>query len=300
MRSRPRDAATLLLLAACSSRVPVGGATSSGTSGPGPSSSGPAESTAASATVGMTGNATTVASASGDTTGDDDAPYCPHFYGSIDLGADGECMEHQIPDGECTIFEDTCPPGLKCNVYGDCVAVEPDARGLYEPCTESEPGYDDCARTMRCQGGTCVANCRCSLAEPHCDEEMTSCLGSACLPPCDPFKPDCPGDLLCTFWYLGFHCNISGTPSNGTLGDPCSTEQDCLGAPVPAICFGSYPASYPASRVPGCTDPYQCCMELCHFSDGKCSQPEAVCSPFYDDPYTNECFGDIGGCMLPE
>jgi hypothetical protein len=306
MRSRPRDAATLLLLAACGSRVPVGGATSSGTNGPGAGTSGAAESSAANS---QTTDTSTSHQATGNDTTDADATggnpaFCPSYLGSVDLGAGGECGQVAAPDPgkSCTTFNDTCPADRKCTTDGECAVIAPAPQGLYEACAEDELGHDNCDRGLRCYGGVCLMNCRCSPETPHCDVHGTSCFGTRCVPGCDPFHPSCPGDLFCGFTNLGFRCLLSPGPETaGTLGDPCEVDAECAGSPVPAtMCFGSIPGSYPADRVPGCTDPYRCCMELCHFSDGNCSQPEAVCTPFYPEPELADCFGDIGGCMLPE
>ena len=161
--------------------------------------------------------------------------------------------------------------------------------------------HDDCERGLHCFGGICVMNCQCSIVEPHCALEGTSCFASACLAPCDPFNPECPGGFQCQFTYLGFLCHAPSDPGSAGLGDPCMHNDDCLGAPVAAAqCFGYFNASYPASRVPGCTDDYGCCMELCHLSDGVCSRPDAVCLPLYEYPEIADCFGDIGGCLLPQ
>lgn len=249
----------------------------------------------------MTSNITTGDGTQAGTT-DGDPSLCPRYLGSIDLGSDGECAWVEPPqNGECTLFNDTCADGYKCTALGECVELAFDPAGLYESCTQDESYQDDCERGLHCYGDVCVMNCQCSIAEPHCALEETACIASGCLPPCDPFHPECPGNLVCDFTFLGFRCLSSGPPSPGTLGDPCQTGQQCLGALVPAAtCFGDIPASYPASRVPGCTDDYGCCMELCHLSDGVCSRPDAVCLPLYEYPEIADCFGDIGGCLLPQ
>jgi hypothetical protein len=196
---------------------------------------------------------------------------------------------------------------MKCALNEACVDVAPLPRQLYESCTVASQYNDDCDRGLTCLAGLCTQLCRCSVAYPHCDAEGTDCYGW-CLPRCDPFSPQCPGQpepWACGFESLGFHCRPRPADAiTVSLGEACVYMDECIGpGEAPATCYGYAPDQLPPARVPGCNDDYACCLELCRLTDPHCSQPNAVCSPLQPAVLyhnTAPCFGDVGGCLLPE
>lgn len=257
--------------------------------------------------VGGSGDTTAPSSTGGATSGRDEsgAAACPlTFLVNVDLGSDGECDHVSVPSAseECTTFNDTCPEGKKCNRYGRCFRVADAPGALFESCSSEVSGDDDCDRGLTCLSGICYANCTCSASAPHCDDPAGLCWATPCLPACDPFQPDCPGEEVCGYTPFGFFCAQGPVKTFVQLGEPCDLSiSNCADARgVAAECYGAGNGQFPPSRVPGCTDDFACCAELCRLSEGACSQPGATCVVLSDMPGVPECLGDVGVCLLPE
>jgi hypothetical protein len=247
-------------------------------------------------TVSETG--TTVSTDSSET--GNESPTC-FVLQNYDLGTDGKCDVEPPPPGDpCTTFQDTCPPGEKCNGSGECVEVVTRPAQLGEPCIELSPGMDDCDRGMTCTGGTCLANARCSLEWPHCDDpDARATDGRICSPGCDLLDPQCQPHAICRALNYAAVCS-AGDYGLGEPGDDCIVGGGCR---MGTVCYGDASAvhQHAPERVPGCTDRFRCCAELCRLSDGACSQPGAVCTSLSTMPeYFQACFGDAGVCLLPE
>jgi hypothetical protein len=203
-----------------------------------------------------------------------------------------------------------CPAGHKCTIEGSlgntqCVEIDPEPKGLYEPCTvegDGFSGFDDCGLAMICWNiderghGICVGLCdgeefNCVCADPlstpsWCQE----CAVGVCLPNCDPLLQDCPNDDLCIANIDNFTCVIDASGDEGQLNDPCEFVNACDKG---LLCIGTEFAS--ASCDPNTTG---CCQPICKFPDGACPNPDQECVAWYEDPLPGT--EDIGVCAIPQ
>ena len=255
-------------------------------------------------------------SGSGTTTGanSDGTPACPD--GGCESETRAESVETGVafipdPTGDtCSLAEQDCPSGEKCNVWGnediglDLVGCFPLAEGpneIGEFCdwgNDYFDGLDTCAVGAFChrqgltESGVCRAFCTspstAACASPFNFCEINDDDGAllVCVPYCSPSAGCLLADSGCYPFAAGggFGCFPAG---DRLPGDACDPTQFAECAP------GLFCA--PGVRVPGCGDD-GCCAELCSMRAGApCSEPSVDCQPdlFADQP----CSAGIGGCV---
>ncbi|HWB78097.1 MAG TPA: ribulose phosphate epimerase [Nannocystaceae bacterium] len=250
---------------------------------------------------------TTIMSSSDDGSDDDD----PHAEGI------GFIEEH---DGgghswECSLFEQDCPTGEKCNIYANdggnswnatrCFPIDPDPDAIGEPCTVIDngvSGMDSCELGAMCwyvdpetNTGECVAFCQGSEANPVCADPNTHCEGrdiTLCLPSCCPLEQTCNEGLGCYPVNDTFSCAPDASGELGAYGDPCEFINVCdpyffCGAP---------------EHVPGCEGSYGCCNAMCLVGSLGCSaySPLLTCVPWFEEGQAPPGYENVGACLIAE
>lgn len=232
------------------------------------------------------------------------------------------------PDGgdasiECSISEQDCPRGHKCNAWSNnggnalnatkCVPLPPAPDAVGEPCTV-EPsgglsGLDSCDAgsicwdySFRTGEGTCIPYCVGSAPMPTCEDPDRYCLVGGngvdvlalCFIQCSPLHPDtCDAGLGCYPSSFSnddsFRCGFDESEGGGDTFEPCSTFNDC----VPGL------RCTDAAALGGhCgADAESCCTPFCDISNAAC--PEGTeCVPTFPDgaPPMHQ---DLGSCLPP-
>jgi hypothetical protein len=216
--------------------------------------------------------------------------------------------------GECSVFDQDCPPGEKCTWWANdggpswnatrCVAIDPEAVGPGDSCTvvnSGVSGIDSCDIGSMCWNvdpetntGECVALCIGNENAPYCPHVDAGCSISSsglglCLPTCDPLAQDCnPGEgcygildmLVCV-------PDVSG--DLGAVGDPCEYFNVC----DPGL------ACVPAQGVPDCEGFSGCCSPWCDIAAPTCPYPEQECVAFFDPADARWGVENIGVCVIP-
>ncbi len=227
--------------------------------------------------------------------------------GDVETGVDDvttiepECIaDLGVSHFECSPWEEDCPCGEKCMPYANdggnawndlmCVPVDPDPKGVGEPCTvegNGVSGIDDCGPHSMCfdvdqdtNMGTCYAFCTGSEADPSCADECSYCaingdgVLTLCLPICDPLVQDCGADEVCGATGGSFACMFAYRDAG--IGEACDFPNQCLA--------GLFCAT--ADYVPGCTTS-GCCTPFCDtaIADSCASAAEGTtCVPWGDTP----------------
>ncbi len=240
--------------------------------------------------------------------------------GDIEDDSSGSESGAQVPPpaeppiaNECDTFAQDCPLGEKCmpvSVEGSqtwnatqCRPLADNPAQIGDACTVqggaegAASGFDDCDVGAMCWGvqpkgggGSCVALCAGSEAEPECSSPDEACVTdgvgalAACLPTCSPIDPAaCGAGRGCYFVGELFAC-IPTSASVGQAGDPCEAVNGC--APG-SMCIG-------ADAVPGCAGAVGCCSDWCDVGNGMCPAPQQ-CVPMFDmDP--DPVWASIGVC----
>lgn len=221
------------------------------------------------------------------------------------------------PDGgivtyECSLYDQDCPVGEKCNVWANdggnswnatkCVAADPDPRLVGEEC-EAEgsgvSGIDNCERGAFCwdvdpEGtGMCVSYCQGSENNPTCDNPREYPAAGKefciCLERCEPLLQDCPAGCGCYATDNRFQCvpDASG-PDDGAFGDPCEYANGCdpgfiCGNPAFLDCDGS-----------------NCCTSFCDLSVIDPCPAGYECGSAFAEGQAFPGYEDLGLCMLPK
>lgn len=291
-----------------------GAAGSSGTAG-GPttgmeSSTGGATSSTSASTAGSTGSSAgstgTTAGGTGTT-----ATSCPGFVCAPDLGDPW--------DQDCSLWEQDCPPGGKCNSADKgsgtwdgsiCVPLAPDPDQVGEPCTvegDAQTGHDSCEKGAICwdvdvqNEGVCVAMCKGSPDRPTCDEPGEFCMilnnGSLilCIPMCDPLMQDCPDGEVCvpnpgdTDVFI---CALDASGDEGQVFDMCEFANVC----DPGLMCAS-----PSFAVECDPMVLGCCLPFCDTTAANsCPGAMQECVPWYEMGQAPVGLGDVGICALPQ
>ena len=212
----------------------------------------------------------------------------------------------------CDIFAQDCGPGEKCNAWAEgggsswdatkCVPVDADPDGIGEPCTVEGggvSGIDSCVKGAMCFGtgddnmGTCIEQCSCSLENPVCTTQNTTCsitndgVLALCLPICDPLDIGaCGGGDVCISSGEFFICVIDASGDAGGVGDNCQFANAC----DPGHFCGSNNGMFP-----GCDD-VGCCTPFCELTAPQCPQGTA-CMAWYEEGMAPKCFDDVGACI---
>ncbi len=298
-----------LVLAGCGPVVAVDGETSSGPESPTTTVSTGVPPDPSTTSPGTTTSPTT------STTGVD-----------VDTGLDsGEVGVDFIPvpdwhrGDECSMWEESCPPGMKCMPWANdgggswnatkCVDIVPDPRQVGESCTvegNGVSGIDDCDLHSMCWDvdpetnmGECVAFCTGDEANPMCEQSNAHCNLSGdgvlilCLPFCHPLMPDCDEDEACVPVDGVFTCAPDASGDVGALGDPCEFINVC----DPGLWCAD------ASRVPECAGSTGCCAAFCDLDSAEpCEGWESglECVAWYGPGQAPEGYETLGTCVLPE
>ncbi|MEZ4453432.1 MAG: hypothetical protein R3B09_28470 [Nannocystaceae bacterium] len=218
---------------------------------------------------------------------------------------------------ECSLYDDNCPRGEKCNLYSNdtagwynstqCFPVDPEPVPPGAPCVAQGNGLiglDNCAPGSVCfvqdyehNTGFCLGFCDGDSSDPTCSEPGTYCyqrsIDGLCLATCNPLSHYCddgsddscvpiPGD--------GFGCLPDESGDAGAPGDPCEAHNECD------------PGSFcvPQEYVAKCVHP-MCCTPVCDVDDPKsCPYPQSeTCVAWYSDPLdAPPGLGHVGVCVL--
>ena len=223
-----------------------------------------------------------------------------------------------VPDGlperiECSIFEQDCPRGHKCNAWANdggsawnatrCVPIDPDPDAVGEPCTVQRSGVsglDSCVRGAMCWDsgplgeGTCHAYCQGDLAALSCADPNAVCVvggqGTAvlslCFPQCDPLSSrSCSEDESCVLARPERFVCLSGSPE-GPPRSACDGPFDCA-----AGSFCAQPEQASACDPPGA----RCCVPFCDLFDPACPLGTS-CAPFFADGEAAPIVEHLGFC----
>lgn len=218
------------------------------------------------------------------------------------------------PDGgpvsiECSLFEQECPRGEKCNIWANdggswnatrCVAVDRTPAGPAEPCTvegSGGSGFDSCDVGSVCWDvdpdtleGTCVSFCSGSEEAPTCEDAGLRCTGSnlffLCLPICDPLVQDCNKGDACYVQDDTTLCTPIGSNNSGPpfqtcfFVNGCAAGLNCTDAALVGQCNAEADA---------------CCTPFCDLQDPTCPEGTLCIAAFSEDsaPPGHE---DVGVC----
>lgn len=213
---------------------------------------------------------------------------------------------------DCDIFAQDCGPGEKCNAWANdggpwnatrCVPVAPNPDPVGEPCTvegSGVSGVDSCVKGAMCFGvgddniGTCVELCSCSVDNPVCTTQNTTCTISnegvlaLCLPVCDPLALDaCGAGDVCVASGQFFICVPDASGDVGSEGENCEFINVC----DPGLFCGANAGGFPACDGGGCCTPY------CNLAAPVCPQG-FDCLPWYEAGTAPKCFEDVGACIF--
>jgi hypothetical protein len=221
---------------------------------------------------------------------------------------------------ECDLWAEDCPEGEKCMPWANdggsswnalkCVPIDPNPKGLYEPCTvegNGVSGIDDCGKHMMCWNvdpdtlmGTCFGFCTGSEQNPGCEDPDAACRITGdgvlvlCFPRCDPLMPSCMANEVCVDTGNGeFSCVIDASGDMGAYGDPCEYVNVC----DPGLFCAKVEA------VPGCMSSIGCCSEFCALDQGdaQCAgfADGQVCVPWFEQGMAPPWYENVGGCVVP-
>lgn len=223
---------------------------------------------------------------------------------------------HDFPSSNCDLVAQDCPEHQKCvafatdGVYWNatkCVNISGD-RKPGESCVTvggGTTGIDDCAKGAMCWNvdqndgkGNCIALCGGSWESPVCPEEGKCTIsGNAvlalCLPSCNPFLQDCPGDELCVPKNSDFGCIGDPIDKAGKANDSCENDAECDKG---FLCIDSEAASALCDPPSG-----HCCQPFCKLPDGLCPNPDQECIQVFD-PATlrpGDPALEVGICKIP-
>ena len=269
-------------------------------------------------------------SGAGESDGVIDEPEQPSpttIMSSSDDGSDDEGPSHEEgagfienPDGggtshECSLWDQDCPEGEKCNVYANdggnswnatrCFPIDPDPDAVGEPCTVVDngvSGMDSCELGAMCwyvdpetNTGTCVSFCQGTEANPVCPDPATHCEGrdvTLCLPGCCPLEQDCHEGSACYPVNDTFACAPDASGELGAYGDEC----EYLNACDPYFFCGA------PEHVPGCEGSQGCCNALCFVGSTICSDYSKVlqCVPWFEEGQAPPGYENVGACLIEE
>lgn len=213
-------------------------------------------------------------------------------------------------DVECSLFEQDCARGEKCNIWANdggnawnatrCVPVDRAPAGPAESCTvegSGVSGIDSCDLGSVCWDvdadtleGTCVSFCSGSKEAPICEGAGLSCIGSnlffLCLPTCDPLAQDCDDGDACYVQEDTTLCTPSVSGKAGALFQTCFFVNGCDPG---SNCTD-------AATVGQCNvGAEDCCTPFCDLEDPTCPEGTQCISAFSEGsaPSGNE---DVGVC----
>ena len=205
---------------------------------------------------------------------------------------------------ECSVIEQDCPPGEKCNAWANdggnawnatrCFPLDRDPDAVGEPCTvegSGVSGIDSCDVGSICwdvdletNQGRCMPYCSGSESTPVCDDPNRWCwitesdVLSLCVPYCDPLNPTlCSEGQGCYPDEGHFVCAPDVSGKGGGPFEPCRFANAC----DPGL---------------GCID--DSCTPYCDLSAPDCPL-RATCVPFFAEGMMPPGYEDVGFCDQP-
>lgn len=216
-------------------------------------------------------------------------------------------------DGSCSLYENECPRGEKCNLFANdsggwynatqCFPVDPDAVPPGAPCIAEGngiSGVDNCEPGSVCflvdyetKEGYCLGFCDGDSYNPTCAEPGTHCyqrsIDGLCLVNCDPREGYCYDGVCVPIPGDGYGCLPDQSGDAGAAGDPCEAHNECDPG---HFCL-------PQANLLGCESP-MCCAPVCDLSDPEACPDKHICVAWYDDPKDiPPGLGDVGVCAAP-
>lgn len=294
----------------CLSDICVGDdATATGSSTSGATSSPTATSTAtATTTSGPTTTSDPSAGPGSSTAPPDDDDTAGPSTGDTDSSGESSSSSGD-PDSACTVWNQNCPDGQKCNPWADdggdtynaarCVDLVASPAGIGEPCSvqgAATSGEDDCELGAMCWAedqktgvGTCVELCSGSEASPDCNGNNRCSMFAdgatpVCLEECDPIGQNCPGAEACYSFAGVIECAPDMSGAMGAYGDECSQSGTC--DPGLSCTIGS--------DVIGCAG-IACCSPFCELGTDTC--PAGTTCGALLGPEDALIFAALGWCI---
>lgn len=224
------------------------------------------------------------------------------------------------PDGgghrldECSVMEQDCPRGQKCNAWANdggnawnaanCFPVDANADAPGEVCTaegNGVSGIDSCERGSICwavdarsQEGECVPYCTGTQNAPTCEDPTRICnisgsgLLALCLPGCDPLDvASCSDGQSCVGLDVSFGCVPDASGRGGAAFESCEfinacdPGHSCTAATVVGACE---------------LETANCCTPFCDLSAPACPEP-TTCVPYFEDGNATAGYEDVGVCV---
>ncbi|WAS95639.1 hypothetical protein [Nannocystis punicea] len=313
----PRLLPSLALLAAALSlacKQPAGSTTGTDATGEPDGSTSRTSSTAptGTATTGEPpGSTSTTAPGATSTAGAPTTDDLPSSTGATAGDATGNfvAMPDLPPPTACDAWNDTCPPGQKCQPGAlprgpGCVDIVQNPDQIGDPCDAGEP-IDSCDKGAICLGqigdGQCLALCEGTPDAATCADACSPCFVDAldtygtCKALCDPRAPACLGGASCrTLTHAPYFFCI---PNDASVppGMPCMSE--------PACQQGS--ACIHKDFLPSCAGDF-CCAPVCdQAGPDTCDAalPGTVCNPWpqWNPEFNEACLLDgLGLCGAPQ
>lgn len=266
--------------------------------------------TAMSTTLSTTLDPSATTGAPDDTDGSSTTDASTSTDATSSTSEEGESTTSDAPTlGEgCSVWEQDCAPGLKCNPYvsngggwdaARCVDIEDAPSQIGDLCTAEDggsTGNDSCDLGLMCffvdietDLGECIALCTDEL-EPTCPRSTACAVFNAgalplCLESCDPIAPDCPEGETCYAEDSAFVC-MPTFDGNGDYLDDCTQIAQCSPG---FICLDQ-------SAVAGCEHD-GCCTPFCDTDTPEtCPEGSTGCTPFYAKGMAPEGYEDVGVC----
>jgi hypothetical protein len=218
-------------------------------------------------------------------------------------------------DIECSIWDQDCPAGEKCNAWASdggsawnataCFPVAPSPDGVGQSCTvdgSGVSGIDTCVEGAICWDvdgetnvGECVAYCSGSPAAPQCSPGTHCAIANnevlaVCVPQCHPLLQDCPAGQGC-YGIDGSYVCAPDASGGAEFGDPCEFINACS----PGYECGS------SEFVNACAGSIGCCTPFCDASSlvHDCPGIAHECVPVYEVGQAPPGYEDVGMCGIP-
>ncbi|MGH1343140.1 MAG: hypothetical protein ACRBN8_16400 [Nannocystales bacterium] len=223
------------------------------------------------------------------------------------------------PDGgphepeECSITEQDCPRGEKCNAWANdgssqwnaskCFPIDPQPDGVGEPCTvkgSGVSGIDSCDLGSICRvadtqadEGVCIPYCVGTPDDLSCEDPARLCTVSSnglmalCRLGCDPLDVGSCGDgQSCGRIGTAFGCLPDASGNAGAAFETC----EFLNACNPGLVCAE------GSTVGACApEASLCCTPYCDLSAPMCPEP-TTCLPYFADGQATPGHEDLGLC----
>ncbi|MBV1862633.1 MAG: hypothetical protein KUG77_29700 [Nannocystaceae bacterium] len=226
------------------------------------------------------------------------------------------------PDGgpnepiECSVIEQDCPRGQKCNAWANdgspmwnaakCFPIDRDPAAVGEPCTvvgSGVSGSDSCDLGSICwdvdartEEGECLPYCTGTQNNPTCEDPSRLCTVSGdgvlplCRPGCDPLDVEsCADGKSCLGIDASFGCVPDASGDAGGVFETCEFANGC----DPGLLCAN------AAIVGACTPEAGCCTPYCDLSAPMCPEP-TTCVPYFAEGQATPGYETLGVCGSEE